>query len=110
MQPTSLAWIYLILAGLLEVVWAYGLKLSEGMTKPGVAAVTLVALLASMVLLAMAVRQLPLGTAYAVWTGIGCVGTAILGMLWLGEPASVTRLACIGLIVMGIVGLQLSSS
>ncbi len=110
MQPTSMAWLYLILAGLLEVAWAYGLKLSQGMTRPWVALVTLVALAASMALLALAVRQLPLGTAYAVWTGIGCVGTAILGMLWLGEPATMIRLACIGLIVMGIVGLQLSSS
>jgi quaternary ammonium compound-resistance protein SugE len=101
-----LNWIILIVAGLLEVAWAVGLKYTEGFTRVGASVFTLAAMAASVGLLGVAMRQLPLGTAYAVWTGIGTVGTAIVGMLVLGEPAGALRLGCIGLIVAGIVGLK----
>ena len=100
-------WLTLLVAGLLEVVWAVGLKYTEGFTRLVPSAITLVAMAASVLLLGIAMRNLPLGTAYAVWTGIGTVGTAIVGMLLLGEPAGALRIACIGLIVLGIVGLKL---
>lgn len=100
-------WLILLAAGLLEVVWAVGLKYTEGFTKLVPSAVTLLAMVASVLLLGIAMRNLPLGTAYAVWTGIGTVGTAIAGMLLLGEPAGALRLGCIGLIVLGIAGLKL---
>ena len=102
-----MSWLILLVAGLLEVVWAVGLKYTEGFTKLVPSAITLVAMVASVFLLGLAMRHLPLGTAYAVWTGIGTVGTALVGMLMLGEPAGALRLACIGLIVLGIVGLKL---
>lgn len=102
-------WLLLFIAGLLEVGWAVGLKYTEGFTRPLPTLLTGVALVASMALLGLAVRTLPLGTAYAVWTGIGTVGTAVLGMLLFGEPATVARLVCIGLIVAGILGLRLVS-
>lgn len=102
-------WLLLFIAGLLEVGWAVGLKYTEGFTRPLPTLLTGVALVASMALLGLAVRSLPLGTAYAVWTGIGTVGTAVLGMLLFGEPATVARLVCIGLIVAGILGLRLVS-
>lgn len=102
-----MSWLILLAAGLLEVVWAVGLKYTEGFTKLVPSAVTLLAMVASVLLLGIAMRHLPLGTAYAVWTGIGTVGTAIAGMLLLGEPAGALRLACIGLIVLGIAGLKL---
>lgn len=100
-------WIILIAAGLLEVVWAVGLKYTEGFTRLVPSVVTLAAMTGSVVLLGLALRQLPLGTAYAVWTGIGTVGTAIVGMIVLGEPAGALRLGCIALIVIGIAGLKL---
>jgi quaternary ammonium compound-resistance protein SugE len=100
-------WIILIAAGLLEVVWAVGLKYTEGFTRLVPSVVTGLAMAGSVVLLGLAMRQLPLGTAYAVWTGIGTVGTAIVGMLVLGEPAGALRVACIALIVLGIAGLKL---
>jgi len=103
------AWLMLAGAGLLEIVWAIGLKYADGFTKPVPSAITIAAMAASMWLLAMAARELPIGTAYAVWTGIGAVGAALLGMMLFNESASVARLACIGLIVAGIVGLKLSS-
>lgn len=103
------AWIMLAGAGLLEIVWAIGLKYADGFTKPVPTTITIAAMAASMYLLAMAARELPIGTAYAVWTGIGAVGAALLGMMLFNESASVARLACIGLIVAGIVGLKLSS-
>ncbi|HEX8901119.1 quaternary ammonium compound efflux SMR transporter SugE [Vitreimonas sp.] len=103
------AWIMLAGAGLLEIVWAIGLKYADGFTKPVPTTITIAAMAASMWLLAMAARELPIGTAYAVWTGIGAVGAALLGMMLFNESASVARLACIGLIVAGIVGLKLSS-
>ncbi len=102
-----MAWVYLVVAGLLEVGWAIGLKYTEGFTRLWPSVWTVAALALSMVLLAAAVRTLPLGTAYAVWTGIGAVGTAALGILLFGEAATAARLACIALIVAGIVGLKL---
>ena len=98
----------LLAAGLLEIAWAIGLKYSDGFTKPGATAATLAAMVASMALLGLAVRSLPVGTAYAIWTGIGAVGTAALGILLFGEPAAPIRLASIGLIVAGIAGLKLA--
>ena len=103
------AWIMLAGAGLLEIVWAIGLKYADGFTKPVPTAITIAAMAASMWLLAMAARALPIGTAYAIWTGIGAVGAALLGMMLFNESANLARLACIGLIVAGIVGLKLSS-
>ena len=103
------AWIMLAAAGLLEIIWAIGLKYADGFTKPVPSAVTIAAMTGSMWLLAQAARTLPIGTAYAVWTGIGAVGAAILGIMLFSESANVVRLACIGLIVAGIIGLKLSS-
>lgn len=104
-----MAWVYLTVAGLLEVVWAIGLKYTEGFTRLGPTAVTVAAMVASVVLLGIALRDLPVGTGYAIWTGIGTIGTAILGMMLFHEPATALRLASIGLIVAGIVGLKLLS-
>lgn len=104
-----MSWNLLFVAGLFEIAWAIGLGYSEGLTKPVPTAGTVVALIISMVLLAKAVETLPVGTAYAVWTGIGAVGTAILGMYLFDEPATVARLGFIGLIVVGVVGLNLVS-
>ena len=105
-----MAWLYLLVAGLMEIAWAVGLKYTEGFTRLWPSVWTAVALVLSMILLAAAVRTLPLGTAYAVWTGIGAVGTAALGIFLFGESASPARLACIGLIVAGLVGLKLTST
>lgn len=104
-----MAWFVLFLAGLFEIGWAIGLKYAEGFTRPGPTAFTIVSLAASMWLLALAVRTLPIGTAYAVWTGIGAAGTVVLGILLFKEPATVARLFCVGLILAGIVGLRLVS-
>lgn len=101
-----MSWIILLLAGLLEVAWAIGLKQSAGFTKLWPSVFTAVTMAASMALLGLALRELPLGTAYAVWTGIGTVGTVIVGIMVLGEPAGVLRLVSIGLIVAGIIGLK----
>jgi quaternary ammonium compound-resistance protein SugE len=105
-----MTWIILVLAGLLEVAWAVGLKYTEGFTRPLPTALTLAAMAGSIGLLGLALRHLPLGTAYAIWTGIGTVGTVIFGVAVLGEPASPLRLLCIGMIVGGIVGLKLSTA
>jgi quaternary ammonium compound-resistance protein SugE len=102
-----MAWIVLFIAGLMEVSWAIGLKYTEGFTRLVPSVVTLVCMALSVILLALALKSLPIGTAYAVWTGIGAVGTAILGIVLFGEPATAARLACIGLIVAGIGGLKL---
>lgn len=102
-----MSWLYLFAAGLLEIAWAVGLKYTQGFTKLGPSVFTLAAMAASVGLLGLALRHLPLGTAYAVWTGIGTVGTAIAGMVMLGEPAGAMRLGCIALIVAGILGLKL---
>ncbi len=104
-----MAWLYLLVAGLMEVGWAVGLKYTEGFTRLWPSVWTAVALVLSMILLAAAMRTLPLGTAYAIWTGIGAVGTAALGIFLFGESASPARLICIGLIVAGLVGLKLTS-
>jgi quaternary ammonium compound-resistance protein SugE len=100
-------WICLLVAGLLEVAWAVGLKYTDGFTRLWPSAFTLAAMAGSVGLLGIALRTLPLGTAYAVWTGIGTVGTAVAGMVMLGEPAGALRLVSIGLIVAGIAGLKL---
>src|SRR5215203_4296064 len=105
-----MTWVILFVAGLFEIGWAVGLKYTEGFTRLWPTVATAAALLASMTLLGIALRTLPLGTAYAVWTGIGSVGTAILGIVLFREPATAMRLVCIGLIVTGIVGLKLASS
>lgn len=105
-----MAWIFLVLAGLAEVVWAVGLKYTEGFTKLMPSAVTIVFMVISVWLLAVALRTIPLGTGYAIWVGIGAVGTAIAGMVLFDESKSVARIVCILLIVAGIVGLKLASS
>lgn len=102
-----MAWIYLFIAGLFEIGWAVGLKYTEGFTKPVPTVLTAVSLVASMALLGWSVRTLPLGTAYAIWTGIGAVGTVIAGIVLFKEPATAARLACVVLIVAGILGLKL---
>jgi quaternary ammonium compound-resistance protein SugE len=105
-----MAWTILILAGAFEIGWAVGLKWTDGFTRPLPSALTALSMVVSLGLLGLALRHLPLGTAYAVWTGIGTVGTAILGIWLFGEAASPLRLACIGLIVAGIAGLKLAAS
>ena len=102
-----MAWVILFFAGLFEVGWAIGLKQTEGFTRLVPTVLTVISMLISLGLLGLALKSLPLGTAYAVWTGIGTVGTVLLGMLLYGESSDVIRLACIGLIMAGIVGLKL---
>jgi quaternary ammonium compound-resistance protein SugE len=102
-----MAWFLLFVAGLMEIGWAIGLKYTEGFTRLVPSVLTLAAMLISIILLGLALKTLPVGTAYAVWTGIGAVGTAILGIVLLGDPATAARLGSIGLIVAGIVGLKL---
>ena len=102
-----MAWIYVLVAGLLEVAWAIGLKYTDGFTRLWPSAWTLVAMALSMVCLGLALRALPVGTAYAVWVGIGAVGTAALGMILFDESREPLRLFCLGLIVAGVVGLKL---
>lgn len=101
-----MAWIYLFFAGLFEIGWAIGLKYTNGFTRLVPTALTLASMVISLGLLGIALKSLPVGTAYAVWTGIGTVGTALLGIYLLGEPATAIRLACIALIVAGIIGLK----
>jgi quaternary ammonium compound-resistance protein SugE len=102
-----MAWIYLTVAGLFEIGWAIGLKYTDGFTRVLPSLWTIACMIASIFLLGLALKTLPVGTAYAVWTGIGAVGTAILGIWLLAEPATALRLLCIGLILCGIVGLKL---
>jgi len=102
-------WFILFVAGLFEVGWAIGLKYTDGFTRPLPTVLTLASMVISVVLLGVALKTLPVGTGYAVWTGIGTVGTAILGMILFGDPATALRIACIGLILAGIVGLKLVS-
>jgi len=104
-----MAWIYLLAAGLLEVVWAFSMKQSAGFTRLWPSVITLVTMGASFALLAVAMRSLPLGTAYTVWTGIGAVGAFVVGVLALGEPASALRLGAAGLIVLGLLLMKLAS-
>lgn len=105
-----MAWLVLVVAGLVEVAWAVGLKYTAGFTRLVPSVLTIGGGLLSFFLLAQAARTLPIGTAYAVWTGIGAVGTAVLGMILFDEPRDLARLACIGLVVAGIVGLRLVSA
>jgi quaternary ammonium compound-resistance protein SugE len=105
-----MAWLYLFVAGLLEVVWAIGLKYTRGFTRLVPSVVTVAAMFGSFVLLSRALVSLPVGTAYAVWTGVGAVGTAVLGIALFREPANAARLVCIGLIVAGIAGLKLTAA
>ena len=104
-----MSWIILFIAGLLEVVWAIGLKYTHGFTRLTPSVITVTAMIVSIVMLSWAMRTLPVGTAYEVWTGIGAVGAAITGILLLGESASLARIASLALIVAGIVGLKLST-
>lgn len=104
-----MAWLLLLIAGLLEIVWAVGLKQTGGFTRPWPTVITLTAMVASVVLLGIAMKTLPMGTSYAVWVGIGAVGTAAMGILFLGESASVGRLASLALILAGIIGLKLAT-
>ena len=104
-----MAWIILFFAGLSEIGWAVGLKYTEGFTRLVPSALTISCMIVSILLLGLALKTLPLGTAYAIWTGIGTIGTALLGIALFGESASALRLACIGLIIAGIVGLKLVS-
>ena len=103
-----MAWVWVFVAGLFEVGWAVGLKLSDGLRRPVVSILTVIGMLLSFVLLSQGMKKLPVGTAYAVWTGIGSAGTAVIGMWLLGEPRSAARLACLFLIVAGILGLRLT--
>lgn len=104
-----MAWLILIVAGVLEVVWAYTMKLSEGFTRAGPATITLLAMVASFALLSHAMRSLPLGTAYTVWTGIGAVGAFVVGVVFLGEPASLLRVLAAVLIVAGLVLMKIAT-
>jgi quaternary ammonium compound-resistance protein SugE len=104
-----LAWVFLFIAGLFEIGWAIGLKYTHGWTRLWPSILTVIAMIASVIFLNMALKSLPVGTAYAAWTGIGAVGTVVLGIYLFGEPATAARLACIALIVAGIVGLKLAA-
>ena len=104
-----MAWIVLVIAGLFEIAWAIGLKYTDGFSRPWPTVATVAAMGVSIVLLGWAVRSLPVGTAYAVWTGIGAAGTVLLGIVLFQEPATALRLGCVGLIVVGILGLKLSA-
>lgn len=102
-----MSWTYLFFAGLFEIGWAIGLKYTEGFTRLTPSLLTIASMIVSLGLLGLALKELPVGTAYAIWTGIGTVGTALLGIWLFGEPATALRLGCIALIVSGIVGLKL---
>ncbi len=102
-------WLYLCIAGLLEIAWAVGLKLSDGFKKPAIAAPTVVAMILSFYFLSLALRILPLGTAYAIWTGIGAVGTLAVGMIWFDEPSGWLRLAFAAMAIGGLAGLKATS-
>lgn len=104
-----MAWAYLTVAGLFEIVWAIGLKYSDGFSKPFASLLTIVTMGLSIWFLAQAMKTIPVGTAYAVWTGIGAVGVAVLGMLLFGESREILRLVCLFLIITGIIGLKLVS-
>ncbi len=104
-----MAWLYLVVAGLLEIVWAVGLKYTEGFSRLWPSAGTILAMICSFYFLSMSLKAIPVGTAYAIWTGIGAAGTAVIGMWYLGEPRTTLRLVSLLLIVVGIVGLKLFS-
>ncbi|OUL36312.1 quaternary ammonium compound efflux SMR transporter SugE [Nostoc sp. 106C] len=105
-----MAWIYLLIAGVLEMGWAIGLKYTQGFTKLGPSIATVACMVLSFAFLSKALRTLPVGTAYATWTGIGAAGTAVMGVILFGEPAEIRRFFCIGLIMAGVLGLRLVSS
>jgi quaternary ammonium compound-resistance protein SugE len=105
-----MAWMYLLVAGLLEIVWAYTMKLSQGFSRPGPTALTILVMLASFALLSLAMKTLPLGTAYTVWTGIGAVGAFVVGVVVLGEPLTMGRLIAAALIVTGLSVMKLSTA
>ncbi len=105
----NLSWMLLGIAGLLEIAFAFGMKWSVGFSRPGPSLYAVVTGISSIFLLTLSLRVLPVGTAYAVWTGIGAAGTAMVGMLFLGESTSIARIACIGLILCGVIGLKLAS-
>jgi quaternary ammonium compound-resistance protein SugE len=107
---TGMAWIYLMVAGLLEIGWAIGLKYTEGFSKLWPSLWTLCAMMASFALLAAALKSIPVGTGYAVWTGIGAAGTALVGMLFLGESRELLRILCLALIIAGVMGLKFAST
>ena len=109
-MSTSVAWILLTLAGLFEVAWAVGLKYTQGFSRPIPTVLTVAAMIISMGLLGVAARQLPIGTAYAVWTGVGVFGTAVLGMYLFGESTAPLRLLCLAFIITGIIGLKLTAA
>ncbi len=104
-----MAWIYLLIAGLFECIWAIGLKYTEGFTKLIPSSITLIAMVLSIWFLSLALKTIPIGTGYAVWTGIGAIGVAIIGMVFLGEPRQIARIICLLLIVSGIIGLKVVS-
>lgn len=104
-----MAWLVLFVAGLFEIVWAIGLKYTDGFTRPWPTVVTVTAMIVSVALLGIAMKSLPVGTAYAVWTGIGAVGTVLLGIVLFGDPTTPARLVCVALILTGIVGLKIVS-
>ncbi len=104
-----MAWVLLVIAGLLEAGWAIGLKYTEGFTKPIPSVLTIIGIIASMYLLALSARTLPIGTAYAVWVGIGTFGTIVLGMVYLGEPANTGRVFFLILLMVSIIGLKLTA-
>ena len=105
-----MAWIYLVVAGVLEIFWAISLKYTDGFSRLWPSVSTIAGMIASFYFLAQALKTIPVGTAYAIWTGIGAAGTALLGIVLFAEPASLPRLFCIGLIVAGIIGLKLAAS
>ena len=109
MRPVSLAWTVLVVAGLLEVAWSYAMKRSDGFTRLWPSVATVVGATLSFLLLSSALRSLPLGTAYAAWTGIGALGAFVLGIVLLGEPVTALRMGSVGLILIGIVGLKVGS-
>ncbi len=104
-----MAWTYLMIAGVLEIGWAAGLKYSDGFTRPLASTLTIIAMIASMYLLALAARDIPIGTAYAIWTGIGAAGAFVIGVVLFREPATMLRILCVTLIIAGIVGLKLTA-
>ena len=104
-----MAWLYLLIAGLLEIGWAIGLKYTEGFSRPWPTVLTVICMIASFAFLGLALKTLPVGTAYAIWTGIGAVGTVLLGIWLMGDSANAARLACIAVIISGILGLKLAS-
>src|SRR4029077_4331776 len=108
-RSLNMSWTYLVIAGLLEIVWAIGLKYTDGFSKLMPSVITIAAMIASVAFLALALKTIPVGTGYAVWTGIGAVGTAILGIVLFAEPATAARICCIALIVAGIIGLKIVS-